>query len=29
MAVKEKRSLPLAMALEWKLYDYVFERKLV
>lgn len=25
MAVKEKRSLPLAMALEWNLYDYVFD----
>lgn len=25
VAVKEKRSLPLAMALEWNLYDYVFD----
>ena len=25
MAVKEKRSLPLAMAIEWNLYDYVFD----
>ena len=25
MADKEKRSLPLAMALEWNLYDYVFD----
>lgn len=25
MAVKEKRSLPLAMSLEWNLYDYVFD----
>lgn len=25
MAVKEKRSLKLAMALEWNLYDYVFD----
>lgn len=25
IAVKEKRSLPLALALEWNLYDYVFD----
>lgn len=25
IAVKEKRSLPLAMSLEWNLYDYVFD----
>lgn len=25
MAIKEKRSLKLAMALEWNLYDYVFD----
>lgn len=25
IAIKEKRSLPLAMALEWNLYDYVFD----
>lgn len=25
MAVKEKRSLPLALALEWNVYDYVFD----
>lgn len=25
MAIKEKRSLQLAMALEWNLYDYVFD----
>ena len=25
MAVQEKRSLPLALALEWNLYDYVFD----
>ena len=25
MAVQEKRSLPLALAIEWNLYDYVFD----